>query len=95
MVWLTTVSIKDVNHVNRELPMANLDFREDLNVLSLAEDEDLGDIVDFKTLVKDKSGVWISKKQEDISYPDEGNEACLQIEDSFSGLNTETESSAI
>ena len=67
MVWLTTVSIKDVNHVNRELPTANLDFRKDLNVLSLVENEDLRDIIEFKTLVKDKSGVWISKSPEDIS----------------------------
>ena len=33
-------------------------------------------------LSQDASGIWIAKSQRDISYPDDGNQACFTLEDS-------------
>ena len=43
--------------------------------------DELSNTIDFTKLRRDATGIWVSKEQESVSYPDQGNEDCFQIED--------------
>jgi hypothetical protein len=35
-----------------------------------------------KNLTPDGCGLWVAKDRTEVSYPDEGNDACFEVEDS-------------
>ena len=43
--------------------------------------DELSNAIDFTKLRRDATGIWVSKEQESVSYPEQGNEDCFQIED--------------